>query len=398
MKASFSTVLSCAFFLAVLAILAPVSASALSLFRNVEVANSGEGLSATLTFNKPLGYNDRPVSFFKNYIHVEFPEAVLKGAGKTISVENDEYIQEIMVVQYSPSLLRVRIVLKEDAEKFADRFQVAVNGATAQIAFDSPAIAKEEKVDVAPELLPSLHSGMVEDEPSAQADTAEALPARAQKVVDAKPAEGLAPAASTHKDDQKDEFITEPLKAAGEPLAEDKIEATGEDILSKRSALAFGAVMALIFALAFAFKKFGRRFSFDVKSKELGIKIIATQVLAPKSSLALVSIGSKNLLLGLTPEKISLISEVGNTGMAPDAGMLLQAALEGQKPTPAPRETRPAVTPSVGGSFNEQLKRNLFAQASKSQAATTYSGRERLQEIAKLSETIRDKVSMVGAR
>ncbi|OGQ93178.1 MAG: hypothetical protein A2284_05535 [Deltaproteobacteria bacterium RIFOXYA12_FULL_61_11] len=350
-------------------------------FQELSVKTEEQRFSVELQFSKALGYDARPFSSYRNYLHVEFPETRVKGGTRSFPVQDDSLVEEILLVQFSPSLMRLRLVLKQDAAALLEHSSLVIEGGVARLVVDRPpaetqaaAIDAPTTKTVEPALLPVL-TPEEGDEFVLESLTQPRVEGQAQEVAHA--------AQSDPKPvvEPEDEFIT--AGEQGSFLAGKDLDGV-KALFGGRVLTSLFLVVALILGLGFAYRKISARLGLPFKQAGgLGIKVVANQFIAPKKSLALVHIGTQYFLLGVAADGISLISEVGQT----EAGEERNAATTALPSSPDDKTT-----------FNEQLKRSLFQQRKTGAPTESKAGRERLMEMAKLSELIRDKVSMLGVQ
>lgn len=80
-----------------------------------------------------------------------------------------------------------------------------------------------------------------------------------------------------------------------------------EELLIKSFSTLILAALGLGLILFFLKKKLGKNID---KSSAINMKVVSRLNLAPKSSLQIIKIGEKNLLIGVTDKEINLISDL----------------------------------------------------------------------------------------
>lgn len=116
---------------------------------DVQVHMGKAELKIQMEFSEPFTGNPRPV-FFDKSIQIDFPGTYIHPAKKNFSVR-DAQISEVLVAQFKPDTVRVRLILAENAKlrpadlqtgKKGNQWSVTIGGKTATAAL-APAAAKK---------------------------------------------------------------------------------------------------------------------------------------------------------------------------------------------------------------------------------------------------------------
>lgn len=77
--------------------------------------------------------------------------------------------------------------------------------------------------------------------------------------------------------------------------------------------LALSIVLSLLFIALFLFKKlFGKKIGMTGQNQ--GIRVITSAYIGPKKSIALIDISGERIVVGITPDHISMLTRLGKEG------------------------------------------------------------------------------------
>ena len=308
-----------------------------NLLRDVTVDRQGGELLIQLKFKNPPAHFQGP-KFFKKSIQVDFPFAYVNPSKRYFDT-GDDRVRQVYVSQFDPQKLRLRLMLAPGVSVLKDETVVEQVGRVLRI---------------------RIRSGVSESTSTKNStlDPLESLLARASriqqsKVIQTKTTSGQVPkpdrskksltVSSLKKEVQPSSSATKPNRTSpklsevlGQSLKDEqpKEAASSQDLVlktQKAGMLDFGndlsegdsglfsaslkmastlvLVLGLMFVVFHLFKKFGLKNSvFGGEGKP--IKVLSTGFLAPRKSIALVEIAGDVLVIGISNDQISLLSNV----------------------------------------------------------------------------------------
>lgn len=324
-----------------------------------------DGSQIDLFFDGKVNPSQVRTEYFNDIIQLSLDDVSVYPA--KISSYSGMELTKIFAYQYAPKLVRCRLSVKGKAEDYQKRVEVKANGKVLSIRIkpaESVAASSQERPKAA--------------EPEKTAEEA-ALLARVLKSETAeKPSEKPSKNSKASKA-SSGEQQSEPL-ASGKPLPS-----------PFRSMMMLGLVMTVFGGFAFLLKKvkngpslinhkgFAGAISKFAKGslgrKGKMIEVVATHYLGPKKSIAMVRVGGRILVLGVTNESINLITqlsgEVGGDELdleklalgenaGPDPSEAIAQALFAQ---PAAPKHQPKASPAQvkGPSLTGAIAKNAYA-------------------------------------
>lgn len=139
-------------------------------------------------------------------------------------------------------------------------------------------------------------------------------------------------------------------------------------MLVLKLALALGAVIGLILLLQRASRRWGKVFGAGAGAEK--IRLVSQRSLGPRTSLALVQVMNRSLLLGVSPQGVRTVADLGPVESLP-AGSLPAGSLPAESPrAEAASEPLPAAIPN----FETELARRLSALQQRFAAASEAPG------------------------
>jgi flagellar biogenesis protein FliO len=340
---------------------------------NLKAVQVSGGSQVDFLFDGKISRSQIKTEFFGDTIQLSLSDAAVYPA-KISSVSGGE-LTKIFAYQYAPKLVRCRLSMKGKAEEFRSRLVLEQKGKILSVRFgsgESDQIASHaaQAVRAQPVPGPGEHALLenILNQPKA-ADPAPAAP-QPEKIEPAK-AEPIKPA---------------PVAMKAQPVQGPPTEAlaTGKPLISpiKMMAKLFG-VLALFGLFALAMKKFLEKGANLKKGGALSrliqrgmsrygktarmIEVVSTHHLGPKKSIAVVRIGGRNLVLGISQENINLITQL-DAAMDEDLGEEGQA--DGILESLGVRGAAPAAGPNAASGAT-RFDSILSGEASRPRAPST---------------------------
>ncbi len=282
-------------------------AHALTTLRKVQVT---DGSQIDLLFDGKISQKQIQTEFFNDIIQISLTDVSVYPA-KIMAVQGMD-LTKVFAYQYSPKLVRCRLTVNGKAEDYQGRFKVSMNGKVLSLKLDTP--MKSDKVSTS-SAAPS-RSGTVpaessaaranEAEPQIKGEAENALLKRVLKGESAKAEDGER---QTSKKDGERARLTggKPLPSPFKPIgilgAMLAVLAGGAFFLKKRKS---GDSLRGHKAFAGVIGKFAK----GLTPKSKLIEVLATHYLGPKKNIAVVKVGGRTLVLGVTDESINLITQI----------------------------------------------------------------------------------------
>jgi len=308
-----------------------------NLLQNVTVDRKDGELLIQLKFKKPPTHFQGP-KFFKKSIQVDFPLAYVNPSKRYFET-GDDRVRQVYVSQFDPKRLRLRLMLASGVSIPKDQTVVEQVGRVLRIRINSipsePAILKSEPSDPLESLLARAshiqQSKIVRTKTTSgqlvKPKVTEKQPGDSQPTKEVKPVSEMKKKGKTSPPlsqvlGQGLKSEQTPKKSSSKPLVL-KAQNAGildfeADVSSKDSGLfsaslkmasTLGLVLGLMFLVFHLFKKFGLKNSvFGGEGKP--IKVLSTGFLAPRKSIALVEVAGDILVVGISNDQISLLSNV----------------------------------------------------------------------------------------
>ena len=284
-------------------------------------------------------FNKKPdLKIIKHFIQVEWMKDILQFTFTPASIYpaqikplEDSLIQKAFIYQYAPHVVRCRFSLKQSADTLKDkthwewnlnRFILSIGPLTAQA---SPLIEKQA-------LTPVVGSKALLQDQEQNAEGEELREGLAVGLGVVKPDPSLVALAQVPQELKKD-LVTDATPFEGvsrEVSHEVSLGQNGkgsQSVLALKLFLKLGIVFLIFGGCVFLFKKFGlaserlakkhpffkfllTRFKTNLFETSQWVQVVARQPLDPKKSLLVVRVSGRLLLLGVTSEKISLLSSL----------------------------------------------------------------------------------------
>ncbi len=311
--------------------------SSYNFLQDVTVDRKDGELLIQLKFKNPPVRFQGP-KFFKKSIQMDFPLAYVNPSKRYFDT-GDDRVRQIYVSQFDPKRLRLRLMLAPGASILKDETVVEQVGRVLRIRINrgapQPASIKSEVSDPLESLL--ARAFRIQQSKVVQTKTTSGqLPKPGLSKIPTRvspPTKGVKPVSSTKKIDKTSTPLSQVLgqalkseqpektssselpvlktKKAGMLDFENDLSAGKTDLFSASLKMVYtlGLVLGLIFIVFHLFKKFGLKNSvFGGEGKP--IKVLSTGFLAPRKSIALVEVAGDVLVIGISNDQISLLSNV----------------------------------------------------------------------------------------
>ncbi len=278
--------------------------STTSILRDVSSSLSEDGLTVRFDFNKPVLNPGKPV-FSATSVRIDIPEASVRPA-KRFFYTGDSRIPQIVASRLNSKTLRVQFVLGEKLPFLNENFQVEDQGGTLVVHF----FKKEE--DVLSEFLARAANRIDSEEskegislPVSGKETIESnfrVPLPVEKNRSAVLEQVANPSSETEIPPAPPLKITEGrglgLNKPLDPVA-----------ITVKTFTMFALVLALMFLVFFVFKKYVLKNTI-FGGNEKFVRVLGTGFLGPKKSIVMVEVAGEVLVLGISNDNISLLTQI----------------------------------------------------------------------------------------
>jgi flagellar biogenesis protein FliO len=314
----------------------PARAWAVATLRGIE---TGDG-AIELQFDDAVDARTVRTEYFRDIIQVSIDGASVYPA-KIVSVPSGS-LSKVFAYQYTPRQIRCRLSVRGDAEKYQGRVRVAARGRTVSIRVEEPA-AKTDSVTVKAAQAVRAGSGGV----AAKSKTPAPAP---EKLTGGKdlpsPFSGFAWLGALMLLAGVAWTVARKLRGRGNRRSSGGAKARLSGIIGDFTKRAFGGKAGMI-------------------------EIVSTHHLSPRQSIAVVDVGGRRLVLGITQEAISLITRLDGEGAARGADEAVAQDEPSAEPAAAPAKgegfsalleveaTRPAAAPGAPSGSIDRIRRKL---------------------------------------
>jgi flagellar protein FliO/FliZ len=249
--------------------------------KTVESSSDQNGFTATLDFDEPV-QSQTLIHYENNYIQIDLRGAGMTARREILRIKDDVNVRSVVISQYAPDVVRVRMMLKDaaDVEKWRGHVRAEHVGSSIQLTLDQKAPIAEEEAPRSEET---------------------------EAVVVATPEEILAV-----------EIPKSTLSSAAAPIlkAESEIPVlTKTDNQSKKAKdpisrlfMSLGVVVAIAGVLILGARAWAKRRS-GLKTHHQ-IKVLTQFSLGPKKGLAIIRVAGESILIGITDHNISMIKSL----------------------------------------------------------------------------------------
>ena len=320
----------------------------LNLLKNVTTSKVDDGFIVRLEFEKPVGDYKGPV-FLDKSVQIDFPLAFIKPAKKYFPADSSS-ITKVFAAQFDAETLRVRFLKKDKSDDLQDRFHLARQGRFVIVRLGqvrpvfnpkSASFVESRKSDdlmTEDELAVFLARASAKiraqknkktlattklKKISTTAQTRETR--KVEKVPDRKVVragigvepigerikKAALPNSKAEKETQK--FQNDRSKTKGNLFSLKDSRPTGKPIELIPSSLKMFSMLAVVlgimFLLFFGFKKYVLKNTMFGGGEKL-VNVLGSGFLAPKKNIVLVEVAGEVLVLGMSQDNISLLTNI----------------------------------------------------------------------------------------
>ena len=320
----------------------------LNLLKNVTTSKMDDGFIIRLEFEKPVGDYKDPV-FFDKSVQIDFPLAFIKPAKKYFPADSSS-ITKVFAAQFDAETLRVRFLKKDKSDDLQDRFHLARQGRFVIVRLgqvrpvfnpkSASFVESRESDDLMTEDELAVFLARASAKIRAQKNkktlattklkkistTAQTRETRkVEKVPDIKVVragmgvdpivdrikKAALPNSKAEKETQK--FQNDRSKTKGNLFSLKDSRPTGKPIELIPSSLKMFSMLAVVlgimFLLFFGFKKYVLKNTMFGGGEKL-VNVLGSGFLAPKKNIVLVEVAGEVLVLGMSQDNISLLTNI----------------------------------------------------------------------------------------
>jgi flagellar biogenesis protein FliO len=320
----------------------------LNLLKNVTTSKVDDGFIVRLEFEKPVGDYKGPV-FLDKSVQIDFPLAFIKPAKKYFPADSSS-ITKVFAAQFDAETLRVRFLKKDKSDDLQDRFHLARQGRFVIVRLgqvrpvfnpkSASFVESRESDDLMTEDELAVFLARASAKIRAQKNkktlattklkkistTAQTRETRkVEKVPDIKVVragmgvdpvvdrikKAALPNSKAEKETQK--FQNDRSKTKGNLFSLKDSRPTGKPIELIPSSLKMFSMLAVVlgimFLLFFGFKKYVLKNTMFGGGEKL-VNVLGSGFLAPKKNIVLVEVAGEVLVLGMSQDNISLLTNI----------------------------------------------------------------------------------------
>ena len=320
----------------------------LNLLKNVTTSKVDDGFIVRLEFEKPVGDYKGPV-FLDKSVQIDFPLAFIKPAKKYFPADSSS-ITKVFAAQFDAETLRVRFLKKDKSDDLQDRFHLARQGRFVIVRLgqvrpvfnpkSASFVESRESDDLMTEDELAVFLARASAKIRAQKNkktlattklkkistTAQTRETRkVEKVPDIKMVragmgvdpivdrikKAALPNSKAEKETQK--FQNDRSKTKGNLFSLKDSRPTGKPIELIPSSLKMFSMLAVVlgimFLLFFGFKKYVLKNTMFGGGEKL-VNVLGSGFLAPKKNIVLVEVAGEVLVLGMSQDNISLLTNI----------------------------------------------------------------------------------------
>jgi flagellar protein FliO/FliZ len=320
----------------------------LNLLKNVTTSKVDDGFIVRLEFEKPVGDYKGPV-FLDKSVQIDFPLAFIKPAKKYFPADSSS-ITKVFAAQFDAETLRVRFLKKDKSDDLQDRFHLARQGRFVIVRLgqvrpvfnpkSASFVESRESDDLMTEDELAVFLARASAKIRAQKNkktlattklkkistTAQTRETRkVEKVPDIKVVragmgvdpivdrikKAALPNSKAEKETQK--FQNDRSKTKGNLFSLKDSRPTGKPIELIPSSLKMFSMLAVVlgimFLLFFGFKKYVLKNTMFGGGEKL-VNVLGSGFLAPKKNIVLVEVAGEVLVLGMSQDSISLLTNI----------------------------------------------------------------------------------------
>ena len=325
----------------------------LNLLKNVYTSKVGDGFIVRLEFEKPVGDYKEPV-FFDKSVQIDFPLAFIKPAKKYFPADSFS-TTKVFAAQFDAETLRIRFLKKDKSDDLRGRFHLARQGRFMIVRLDQVGpVFNPNSVTIVKSREPDNDDLMTEDELAVFLARASAK-IRAQKKKKALATtklKGISTPVQTRNTEKVEKVPDNKVTRAGmgvEPIVdriknaarknsksekETVTQKSKNDRSSVKRNLGFSLkdsrpigkpielvpsslkmlsmlvlVLGIMFLLFFGFKKYVLKNTMFGGGEKL-VNVLGSGFLGPKKNIVLVEVAGEVLVLGMSQDNISLLTNI----------------------------------------------------------------------------------------
>ncbi len=289
---------------------------------NLKSVQVSEGSQVDFLFDGKIEPGQVKTEFVREHIQLSLANVAVYPA--KVNLIQGREMTKVFAYQFAPQVVRLRVSMKMDAEKYQNRLQVKTNGKVLTLKIDGADIVVGAQTAPATDSVKTAASAPArKDAPDSTND----LNAEEKKLLEPvlkKETLGRESKESKESKDGKESKIS-PVEAKSNRLT------SGKNPVSPFRAIGtLLLVVGLFGVLVYFMKKFRQdasttkgikgflgKLGANVGQKRL-ISVVATMSLGPKKSISVVRIQNRMLVLGMTNESVNLITEFRADEESPD--------------------------------------------------------------------------------
>ena len=325
----------------------------LNLLKNVYTSKVGDGFIVRLEFEKPVGDYKEPV-FFDKSVQIDFPLAFIKPAKKYFPADSFS-TTKVFAAQFDAETLRIRFLKKDKSDDLQDRFHLARQGRFMIVRLDQVGpVFNPNSVTIVKSREPDNDDLMTEDELAVFLARASAK-IRAQKkkkTLATTKLKGISTPVQIRNTEKVEkvpdikvtragmgvEPIVDRIKNAARKNSKSETETVTHESKNDRSSAKrnpgfslkdsrpigkpielvpsslkmlsmLALVLGIMFLLFFGFKKYVLKNTMFRGGGKL-VNVLGSGFLGPKKNIVLVEVAGEVLVLGMSQDNISLLTNI----------------------------------------------------------------------------------------
>lgn len=278
--------------------------SANNFLRDVSSSLSDGGLTVRFDFNKPVLNPGKPV-FSDTSVLIDIPEASVRPT-KRFFYTGDSRIPQIVASRLNSKTLRVQFVLGEKLPLLDENFQIDDQGRSLVVH-----LFKNEE-DVLSEFLARASNRIDSEEDKEEASdpvsVTEAVAPNFRKPSAAGSNKAFLFKQVANKSSET-KITAAPTRTIDEGRGLDLNKPLDPVAITVKTFTMFALVLALMFLIFFVFKKYVLKNTI-FGGNEKFVRVLGTGFLGPKKSIVMVEVAGEVLVLGISNDNISLLTQI----------------------------------------------------------------------------------------
>lgn len=284
-----------------------------ALLKEIDIVTSIDDTRIELQF---IGIPDeKGITHQKDFIQIEFSNAYIDPPKKWLDI-NDETVKKLFVYQFNRDTVRARLFTNGNPGDMIDRVKLSREGSRVVISYsiketnsalpvETVAGTEDIKADenARQDARPIYKNNLIDQDNSISQDNS----------IDQDNSIGQASSLTTESSKILPQgMVSSDAKKANFPI----VGGFGSpDIYSSffKMILALGVVLALLFISLYIFKRFlGKKMG--IKGQKQDIRVITNAYIGSKKSIALVEVSGEKIVVGITPNHITMLTRLGKDG------------------------------------------------------------------------------------